>query len=136
MSDRTSPCLTARRTGLIILETPVQHTQIELVIDQVAQCVFEGAGESLDGQIDGQELHTGVDSFVAGHRAFLSTESRWSTNSCSCFHERTGGSGGRITCCCTRRVPAALAGERDVTRKELEANTERRKRVRRRSQTL
>ena len=32
----------------------------------------------------------------------------------SYFYERTGGSGSRLTCCCTRRAPAAPAGERDV----------------------
>ena len=47
------------------------------MINQVAQCVFEGAGESLDGQIDRKELQTGVDGFVAGHCAILSAKSRW-----------------------------------------------------------
>ena len=49
------------------------NTQIQLVINQVAQCVFEGTGESLDGQIDRKELQTGVDGFVAGHRCILSS---------------------------------------------------------------
>ena len=61
----------------MVLRTLVQNSQIKLVIDQVRQCVLEVAGEQLNGQINGQKLHAGVDSLVAGHRAFLSTKSRW-----------------------------------------------------------
>ena len=35
--------------------------------------MFEGAGQSLAGQIDRKELQTGVDGFVAGHCAILSS---------------------------------------------------------------
>ena len=68
-----SPCLTARRTGFIVLETLVHAAQIQLLIDSVIQCMFEVAGESLEGKIDGQEFQTGVDGFVAGHRCILSS---------------------------------------------------------------
>ena len=66
-----------RGAAFMVLKPIVQNPQIEFVIDQVRQGVFKGAGEQLNRQINGQKLHAGVDGFVAGHRAFLSTKSRW-----------------------------------------------------------
>ena len=62
--------------AFMVLKPLVQNPQIKLVIDQVRQGVFKGAGEQLDGKINGKSLHAGVDGFVAGHRAFLLITSR------------------------------------------------------------
>jgi hypothetical protein len=37
------------------------------VIDQVAQRVFESAGDELPLQVNGQEAWAGIDVFVTGH---------------------------------------------------------------------
>ncbi len=51
----------------VIAEALVQTGQIEFVIEQVMQCVFEGAGKQLFGKHNGKKLGTRVDSLVAGH---------------------------------------------------------------------
>lgn len=54
-------------TGEIILVAGVEAGQIEPMIDQVVQGVFEGAGMQLPFEIDGNEALAGVYVFVAGH---------------------------------------------------------------------
>jgi hypothetical protein len=53
--------------GEIILVAGVEPGQVELVIDEVVQRVFEGAGQELPFEINGNEARAGVDGFVAGH---------------------------------------------------------------------
>ncbi len=57
---------------LIVAKARIRYPQIDFVIEPVRQGVFKSAGEQLDGQITGKELHAGVDGFVAGHCAFHS----------------------------------------------------------------
>ena len=45
----------------------VEAAEIDFVIDQVVQGVFEGAREQLQFEIDGKETRAGVDVFVARH---------------------------------------------------------------------
>jgi hypothetical protein len=54
-------------TGEVVLVAGVEPAQVQFVIDQVVQRVFEGAGKQLPLQIDGKEARAGVDGFVAGH---------------------------------------------------------------------
>ena len=53
--------------GVVVVVAGVEAGQVELVIDQVVQRVFEGAGEQLPLQIDGNKARAGVDVFVARH---------------------------------------------------------------------
>jgi hypothetical protein len=53
--------------GEVVLVAGVEAGQIELVIDEVVQRVFEGAGMQLPFEIDGNEARAGVDVLVAGH---------------------------------------------------------------------
>ena len=48
------------------------------MIDQVVHRVLETAGQQLPLQIHREKPRAGVDCFVAGHDAFLSSTSRWS----------------------------------------------------------
>jgi len=43
----------------------VEIRQIEVMIEQLVQCVFERAGQKLLRQIDGKKSRTGVDVLVA-----------------------------------------------------------------------
>ena len=54
-------------TGCIVAETGIETGQIELVIDQVVHGMFEGAGQKLSLQVDGEKPGAGVDVFVACH---------------------------------------------------------------------
>jgi hypothetical protein len=55
------------------LEASIEAGQINLVFEQVIECVFEGAGDQLPLQINGEKSWAGVDVFVAGHaRLFTS----------------------------------------------------------------
>jgi hypothetical protein len=47
--------------GEVVLVAGVEAGQVELVIDQVVQGVFEGAGQQLPFEIDGKEARAGVD---------------------------------------------------------------------------
>jgi len=49
--------------------------EVEFVIEQVMQGMFEAARQQLLLQIDCQESWAGVDCFVAGHRILLNTSS-------------------------------------------------------------
>jgi hypothetical protein len=53
--------------GGVVIEPDIEAGQVELVIDEVIQCMFEGAGEKLPLQVNGKETGAGVDVFVAGH---------------------------------------------------------------------
>jgi hypothetical protein len=53
--------------GEVVLVAGVEAGQVELVIDEVVQRVFEGAGQQLPFEIDGNEARAGVDVLVAGH---------------------------------------------------------------------
>ena len=50
--------------------------QVQFVIEQVIQCMLEGAGEQLLGENNREKLRTRIDRLVAGHRALHSTKSR------------------------------------------------------------
>jgi hypothetical protein len=54
-------------TGEIILVAGVEPGQIELMVDEVVQRVFEGAGQELPFEINGNEARAGVDCLVPGH---------------------------------------------------------------------
>ena len=58
-----------RGSGLVVPESRVEVRQIDLVIEQVIQRVFEGAGQQLPRQVDGQEPGAGIDVLVTGHGA-------------------------------------------------------------------
>lgn len=53
--------------GLVVAVTGVEAGQVQFVVDQMVQCVLEGAGEQLPLQINGNEARAGVNGFVAGH---------------------------------------------------------------------
>jgi len=46
----------SRCTGRVVAEALVQAGQIQFVIEQVVERVFEGAGKQLPGKIDGKKL--------------------------------------------------------------------------------
>ena len=53
--------------GEVVLVAGVETVEVKFVIDKVVQGVFEGAGQQLPLQINGNEARAGVDVFVAGH---------------------------------------------------------------------
>ena len=53
--------------GVVVVVVGVEAAEIDFVIDQVVQGVFEGAREQLQFEIDGKETRAGVDVFVARH---------------------------------------------------------------------
>ena len=53
--------------GGVVIEPGIEAGQVELVIDEVIERVFEGAGKQLPLQVNGKETGAGVDVFVAGH---------------------------------------------------------------------
>ena len=56
-----------RRAGFIILEPGIEACEVKLVVNQVVECVLEGAGKELPLEINRQKTRAGVDVFVAGH---------------------------------------------------------------------
>jgi hypothetical protein len=52
---------------MTVLVARSEAGQIELVIDEVVERVFEGAGKQLPFEIDGDQARAGVDVLVAGH---------------------------------------------------------------------
>src|SRR3990172_4908319 len=57
--------------GSIVLEPGIETGQIQFVVDEVVECVLEGAGEQLPLQVNGNETGTGVDVLVAGQGVSL-----------------------------------------------------------------
>jgi hypothetical protein len=57
----------SRRAGFIILEPGIEACEVKLVVNQVVECVLEGAGKELPLEINRQKTRAGVDVFVAGH---------------------------------------------------------------------
>ena len=53
--------------GEVVLVAGIEAAEVKFVIDKVVQGVFEGAGQQLPFEIDGNEARAGVDVFVAGH---------------------------------------------------------------------
>ena len=53
--------------GLVVLVAGVEAGQIEFMIDQMIQCVFEAAGQKLFAQVNSEKTRAGVDVFVTGH---------------------------------------------------------------------
>jgi hypothetical protein len=56
-----------RRPGVIVPEPRIERRQIQRVIEQVVQRVFECPGQELPRQVNGQELGIGVDILLTGH---------------------------------------------------------------------
>ncbi len=60
-----------RRVGLrpaaVVLVAAIEAGQVELVIDQVVQGMFEAAGQQLPFEIDGDQARAGVNVLEAGH---------------------------------------------------------------------
>ena len=55
-----NPGIIGSGAGLIIAEAGVEQGKVKLVVDEVIQGVFEGAGQDLLGEVDGDELALGV----------------------------------------------------------------------------
>ncbi len=53
--------------GQVVLVAAIEARQVEFVVDQMVECVFEAAGQQLPFKIDGEKARAGVDGFVAGH---------------------------------------------------------------------
>jgi hypothetical protein len=51
----------------IVAEAGIETREIELVVEQVIQSVFEGAAQEFPLQVHRDEARTGVDVFVARH---------------------------------------------------------------------
>ena len=66
MGTKSEMSLTLQSSCEVVLVVAIETGEIELVIDQVVQDVFEGARYQLP-EIDGDETWAGVDVFVAGH---------------------------------------------------------------------
>ena len=65
-----NPGIVSGGAGLVVAEAGVEQGQVKLVVDEVVQGVFEGAGQNLLGEVDGDELALGVRvRFVARHDA-------------------------------------------------------------------
>ena len=65
-----NPGIIGGRPDLIVAETGIEDRKIQFVIDQVIEGVFEGAGQDLVGEMDGNELALSVGvGFVTGHGA-------------------------------------------------------------------
>lgn len=51
----------------IVAESGIQAGQVDLVIEQVIHCMFDGVGQELSLQVHRDEARAGVDVFVARH---------------------------------------------------------------------
>jgi len=58
--------------GEVVLVSCIKSAEVNFVINQPAQRMFEGAGEHLSLEINGEKPRAGVDGFVAGNKLFLS----------------------------------------------------------------
>lgn len=63
----------------IVVEARTQCVEVQLMIDQVAQCKFEGAALDLPGQHHGQEARAAVNGFVAGMASGGNSQPRFSS---------------------------------------------------------
>jgi len=65
-----NPGIVGGGAGLVVAEAGVEQGQVKLVVDEVVQGIFEGAGQNLLGEVDGDKLALRVRvRFVAGHDA-------------------------------------------------------------------
>ena len=55
-----NPGIVGPGAGLIIAKTGIEQGKIKLVVDEVIQGIFEGAGQNLVGEVDRNELALGV----------------------------------------------------------------------------
>lgn len=58
-------------TGEVLAVAAIKAGEINLVVDQPALDMLEGAGEQLPFEIDGEKARAGVDGFVAGRASGL-----------------------------------------------------------------
>lgn len=45
----------------------IESAEVNLVVDEVIECVFDGAGKKLPLKINGKKSRAGVDMLVTGH---------------------------------------------------------------------
>ena len=58
------------RAGIIITVTGIEMRQVKLMINEIIEGMFEGAGTQLFRQIEGNELQIGVEVVVARHAQY------------------------------------------------------------------
>lgn len=57
--------------GSVVLEPGIEAGQIKLTVDEMVECVLEGAREQLPLQVNGNESGAGVDVLVEGQGVSL-----------------------------------------------------------------
>ena len=70
------PRLVGRGAHLVVAIPRFDLGEIDLVIEQVVQCVFEGAGKYLAGQIHREQALTVVNGLEARHRGVVLEQRR------------------------------------------------------------